>query len=80
MSQRVLHEGDAVLAGVKNIIRLDAIYEREGIYDKEKLEANRLAEMYLNLAGELERSGKGMQAVEYYKKAFRLNPDLERFS
>ena len=66
--------------GVKHVIRLDAIYERDGVYDKEKLERNALAEHYLNLAGELERSNRGMEAVEYYRRAFILNPQLEQFT
>jgi len=44
MTQRVLHEGGIVTEGLKYVIRIDAIYEREGVYDKEKLEKNQLAE------------------------------------
>lgn len=78
MLQRVLHEGKPVLEGEKYAIRLDLMYQRDGVYDTTRLENNRLAEHYLHLAIDFERAHKGPEAIEYYKKAFRLNPALER--
>jgi len=78
MLQRVLHEGRPVEAGEKYAIRLDLMYQREGVYDETRLENNRLAEHCLQMAIDLEREHRGMEAIEFYKKAFRLNPALER--
>ena len=78
MLQRVLHEGKTVETGEKYAIRLDLMYERDGVYDETRLENNRLAEHCLHMAIDLEREHRGSEAVEFYKKAFRLNPALER--
>lgn len=78
MLQRVLHEGKPVETGEKYAIRLDLMYQREGVYDETRLENNRLAQHYLEMAVGLEREHRGMEAIEFYKKAFRVNPELER--
>ena len=78
MLQRVMHEGKPVEAGEKFAVRLDLMYQRQGEYDATRIENNRLAEEYLRLAIDFERAKNGPKAIEYYKKAFRLNPGLER--
>lgn len=77
MMQNVIHEGGTLASGEKHVIRLDIIYERCTPYDKEKFEKNELAMQYLKIAQDLERGHKAMESIEYYKKAFKLNPNLE---
>lgn len=77
MVQRVLHEGGTVISGFKYAIRFDLMfYKRTGKTDEE-ISKNELAEKYLAMANELERSFQGKEAVKYYQLAFKLNPKLE---
>lgn len=78
MLQRVLHQGNEVIVGFKHVIRLDLLYQRVAEYSTERMENNQLAEQYLQMACDFERAHEGMKAVECYKKAFKLNPRLER--
>lgn len=41
------------------------------------METKEQAQCYLDLAREYERCSQPMKAVEYYRKAFKLNPALE---
>ncbi|OMJ88767.1 hypothetical protein SteCoe_9232 [Stentor coeruleus] len=77
MIQRVLHEGGQVASGVKLAVRFDLMYHREGEMNSEIEEKNKLAAEYLKMANELERSHQGLEAVKYYRMAFKLNPQLE---
>lgn len=77
MLQRMLHEGKCVETGEKYALRLDVMYQRQGEYDASRLDRNRLAEEYVTLAVEFERAKNISKSIEYYKKAFKLNPDLE---
>jgi hypothetical protein len=80
--QNVYHEGRPV-KGEKYILRTDIVYirsfDREGIHLSELEISNKSEALkYLEFAQELERCGQGGQAVEYYKKAFKLDPYLEK--
>ncbi len=77
--QDVWHEGKAV-QGEKYIFRTDILFKRicENELPPEELSKKKLALEYLQLAQELERSRQGREAVEYYRKAFKLDPDLEK--
>ncbi len=80
--QDVYHEGSPV-KGEKYIFRTDIVFkrnfEREGIYlSNEEISKKTEALKCLDFAQELERCGQGSKAVEYYKKAFKLDPDLEK--
>jgi hypothetical protein len=77
MIQRVLHEGGVVESGFKYAIRFDLMFLKSTEKNAEELSKNELAEKYLKIAGELERSRQGMEAVKYYQMAFKLNPKLE---
>lgn len=77
MIQRVLHEGGVVEHGEKYAIRFDLLYYRISEFVQEIHDKNELAAEYLKMAGEFERSHQGMEAVKYYRMAFKLNPKLE---
>lgn len=75
--QDIYHEGRPVI-GEKYIFRSDIIYKRAHDENSEELSTEKLSLKYFEMAQELERSKQGKEAVEYYKKAFKLNPDLEK--
>lgn len=79
MIQRVLHEGGQVASGVKLAIRFDLMYHRVSEISSEVEDKNQLAAEYLKMANELERSHQGLEAVKYYRMAFKLNPQLESY-
>eukprot|EP01064_Diplonema_japonicum_P018076 TRINITY_DN26772_c0_g1_i1.p1 TRINITY_DN26772_c0_g1~~TRINITY_DN26772_c0_g1_i1.p1 ORF type:complete len:273 (+),score=42.42 TRINITY_DN26772_c0_g1_i1:67-885(+) len=69
------HEGRPLTSGEKYIMRTDIMFRRRSGTDPDKVLQ---AEQLVNLAREFERSGECEQAVSCYKKAFKLNPGLER--
>jgi hypothetical protein len=84
----VWHDGEELRGGVKYLLRTDFMYKREKENDFEHLgdfervygalgdeEKGRKA---LVIAEGLEDAGKGMEAVVWYKRAFRLWPALEK--
>lgn len=80
--QDILHEGRAVV-GEKYIFRNDIIFKRDFQKETEmgintELDPKKQALNFFHLAQELERSKQGKTAVEYYKKAFKLDPELEK--
>jgi len=80
--QNIYHEGRAV-KGEKYIFRTDIMYNRdfdgEGKNIPEEVMSNKKqALIYLEMAYEFERCKQGMKAVEFYRKAFKLDPDLEK--
>lgn len=77
MVQRVLHEGGTVISGFKYAARFDLMFYKRTEKSEEEISNNALAEKYLAMANELERSFQGQEAVKYYKLAFKLNPKLE---
>lgn len=70
-----LHEGEPLRAGVKYILRSDIMYRRVTASEisPEKSEALRL----LQEAERLESRGQAMEAAGFYRRAFRLCPELE---
>eukprot|EP00736_Rhodelphis_marinus_P009249 Rmarinus@m.27136 len=71
----ILHEGEPVLEGLKYIQRSDVMYIRES---KSPLtDAQEKAVQLLRKAEELERSHRGMEAIDYYRRAVKLDPTLE---
>ncbi|KAL6079752.1 hypothetical protein QOT17_000866 [Balamuthia mandrillaris] len=81
MLQRMLHEGSRVEEGTKYALRCDVLYRREdekGVEDVgegEEDEKER-AKKWFRLASCLELSGKIEESVGYYRKAYKLDPDL----
>jgi len=80
--QDLNHEGRAV-KGEKYIFRTDIMFKRNKLStsedDNEKLDKTALAKKYLELAQEFERCNNGKQAIEYYSKAFKTDPDIEKW-
>jgi len=71
----ILHEGEALLSGVKYIMRSDIMFQRQdppNIDPKEQLALSLLSQ-----AQSKEKEGQFSEATEYYKRAFRLWPALE---
>jgi hypothetical protein len=76
------HDGEALVAGVKYLLRTDVMFVRDEPYDLNAVcagwsdeEKGRKA---LKWAGRLEDGGNHEMAVAWYKKAFRLCPALEQ--
>ena len=74
----LLHEGSALLEGHKYILRSEILFSR--------VEALQLSENEEDAvkcraeAEKLESDGKYEEAVKWYKRAFRLCPDIEKMS
>lgn len=79
--QDVYHEGRAVI-GEKYIFRTDLMFKRDlssvAEVPQEIMDKKKEALMYLDMAQQFEMSKNGMKAVECYRKAFKLDPDLEK--
>jgi hypothetical protein len=78
----VWHDGEELLGGVKYLLRTDVMYARVKEFDFEGLYAALGCEVKarkaLRIAEGLEDAGRGADAVDWYKKAFRLWPALEK--
>eukprot|EP01130_Rhizamoeba_saxonica_P002678 TRINITY_DN1243_c0_g1_i1.p1 TRINITY_DN1243_c0_g1~~TRINITY_DN1243_c0_g1_i1.p1 ORF type:complete len:238 (-),score=38.78 TRINITY_DN1243_c0_g1_i1:17-730(-) len=74
---RLLHEGAQLKAGTKYIMRSEVMYKRdcEPQFHPDELRAID----FMKKAIDLETDGFCMEAVEFYKKAFSLWPDLEDY-
>lgn len=75
----LLHEGEALTSREKYILRSEVMYNRVsgGV---EVADNVKQAMEFRKVAEELESEGRGLEAVVFYKKAFRLCPEIERFS
>jgi prolyl 4-hydroxylase len=81
----ILHEGATVSSGVKYIMRCEVMYRRVPLdeshlspEEQKQLAKERLAMTYLRQAQLLEADRHELEAVEFYRKAFKLLPSLER--
>ncbi|XP_048737946.2 uncharacterized protein LOC125652647 [Ostrea edulis] len=70
-----LHEGGQLLSGKKYILRTDIMYKK--IEEKKLGENQEKAVLMIQEAERLEAQGDCMKAVELYRKAFKLFPELE---
>ncbi|KAJ3115197.1 hypothetical protein HDU96_001043 [Phlyctochytrium bullatum] len=79
----LLHEGGTVVSGRKYILRSEIMYERVADDGQPSLSAlNDRETRAITLKGEaelLESAGKAMEAMQKYREAFKLCPDLEKF-
>jgi hypothetical protein len=77
----LFHDGERLKEGVKYLLRTDVIYQRETPFDFEAmfggLSAQEKAAKAINLAERLEDGGNRDGAVMWYRKAYKLNPELE---
>lgn len=77
----LLHEGDRLLSGVKYLMRSDVMYRRH-TSTPSGAPSTAGSEVYLKAvnmyqeAALLERAGKSMEAMELYRKAFKLCPEV----
>eukprot|EP01102_Stenamoeba_stenopodia_P015217 TRINITY_DN5169_c0_g1_i1.p1 TRINITY_DN5169_c0_g1~~TRINITY_DN5169_c0_g1_i1.p1 ORF type:complete len:216 (+),score=39.49 TRINITY_DN5169_c0_g1_i1:50-697(+) len=81
MLQRTLHEGSVVESGEKWALRCDVLYDRIGGTSAEEsvkhLSDKSKAKLYYDLASKMELSGYAEESLPYYRKAYRLDPNLE---
>lgn len=79
--QNLWHEGRKV-KGEKYIFRTDVMFLRDESQlpplSQEEINKKELAKQYLEMARDFERCKNGEKAVEYYRKAFKMDPDLEK--
>jgi len=71
-----LHEGEKLGDGKKYILRTDIMYEN--VSPSNMSEKQEKALQLMQEADRLEASGECMKAMELYRKAFKLCPDLDR--
>ncbi|KAF8850545.1 hypothetical protein BDZ45DRAFT_731498 [Acephala macrosclerotiorum] len=80
--ETVWHDGEELAGGEKYLLRTDVMYRRVKEFDFEELYGGlgdeEKGRKMLEIAERLEDSGESMEAVKWYKKAFRLWPALER--
>ncbi|KAG0645410.1 hypothetical protein D0Z07_8955 [Hyphodiscus hymeniophilus] len=78
------HDGAELLSGEKYLLRTDIMYRREVPFNFESLcsefDDEGSGRKAMALAVALEDSGNYEEAMKWYKKAFRLAPELERNS
>lgn len=76
----IYHDGEELRSGAKYMMRSDVMFELETISADETAEAVKLQEAHelLNRAEQFEGQGKHAQAIECYKKAYKLAPELEK--
>ena len=81
----ILHEGATVASGVKYIMRCEVMYARSAPdlnamtpAQRTKYEIEARAFGFLRQAQALEADRRELEAVEFYRKAFKLCPELER--
>jgi hypothetical protein len=76
--QDLYHEGKSV-EGEKYIFRTYIFFKRiNSNKTEEELSKQEKAVQNLKIAQQLERENKGSEAIKYYRKAFKLDPDLEK--
>ena len=80
----ILHEGATVVGGYKYMMRCEVMYMRDEedlstLTDEERVQRERenKALEYLRQAQLLESDRREMEAVEFYRKAFKLAPHLQ---
>jgi tetratricopeptide (TPR) repeat protein len=76
------HDGEEVRGGVKYLLRTDVMFIRDEPYDFDSLYADlgreEKARKALALAVRLEDGKNQQEALTWYRKAYRIWPDLDR--
>ncbi|PRP75531.1 hypothetical protein PROFUN_09017 [Planoprotostelium fungivorum] len=77
----LFHDGEELRAGEKFLLRTDIMFLRspEFVFPSITTENKKsLGELSMRIAEELEAGGNGVEAVEYYRRAYKLCPELEK--
>lgn len=78
----IWHDGEELRAGRKYLLRTDVMFERIEEWSEERvwkgLSGEEKGRRALRIAEGLEDAGKGGEAVGWYRKAFRMAPELEK--
>lgn len=78
LQQGVLHEGEEVSAGVKHILATDVMFRRRAGSAPQRTPAQREALLAFEEASRAEARRDPQTATQLYRKAFKLDPELER--
>lgn len=75
----IFHEGERLRSGRKYMMRTDVMYtlEEDGVAKKDDNMRLQQAEDLLHLAEQLELQHKHAEAIQAYRKAYKLAPELE---
>jgi tetratricopeptide (TPR) repeat protein len=79
MLQRILHEGSRVAQGIKYALRCDIMYSRSSGSAEESirhLDTQQQAQKWFDFASSMELSGRIDESIAYYKKAYKLDPNV----
>eukprot|EP01126_Amoeba_proteus_P020954 TRINITY_DN2127_c0_g1_i5.p1 TRINITY_DN2127_c0_g1~~TRINITY_DN2127_c0_g1_i5.p1 ORF type:complete len:292 (+),score=49.01 TRINITY_DN2127_c0_g1_i5:62-937(+) len=74
-NHHIFHEGEALKSGLKYIMRSDILFCREVPPEIPENETKALD--LIRIAEVLEREGEYMEAVKYYRQAYKLCPELD---
>jgi len=76
----LLHEGEELISGVKHILRTDMLFERDASSKPQRSEKEEQAWQELAMAQRAEADREFDQAIIHYKRAFKLEPRLEKLA
>eukprot|EP00656_Telonema_subtile_P046102 TRINITY_DN52444_c0_g1_i1.p1 TRINITY_DN52444_c0_g1~~TRINITY_DN52444_c0_g1_i1.p1 ORF type:complete len:285 (-),score=56.64 TRINITY_DN52444_c0_g1_i1:163-1017(-) len=76
----LLHEGQELTGGVKHILRSDVIFRRDEGSGIPLTAKQQQARECLQQAQDFEANKQFEQAIPLYKRAFRLDPELEKYA
>lgn len=78
--QALLHDGETLLKGEKYLLHTDLMYTRDVPFEMDDvfrgLSSEEKGSKALEIASRLEDANNQAEAVSWYRRAYKLNPDL----